>query len=76
MPLRFDDENGWIYHPPTPIPYADPGGEPKPAYSLFWSHDLIREVNLLTSKEMDPLKAIHIVVARHLKKKTGDQRGG
>jgi hypothetical protein len=19
MPLRFDDENGWIYRPPTPI---------------------------------------------------------
>ncbi len=76
MPLRFDDETGWTYRPPTPIPYEDPGGEPARAYLLFWSHDLIREANLLVSKGMDPLKAIHIVEEKHLKRENVDRRGG
>jgi hypothetical protein len=70
MPLRYTQENGWTYCPPTSIPYEDPGSEPKPAYSFFWSHYLIHEANvLILSKGMDPLEAIHIVEQTYLKKK-------
>jgi hypothetical protein len=74
MPLRFDDETGWTYHQPRPIPYADPGGEPEPYYSLLWPHDLIDEANALISTGMDSLKAIHMVDERHLKRKNGCAR--
>ena len=70
MPLRFTDETGWAHYPPTPIPYEDPEREAEPTYSFFWSEYLIHEVNvLILSKGMDPLKAIHTVEQKHLKKK-------
>ena len=70
MPLRFSDEVGWTYYRATRIPYEDEEDEPEPLYSFFWPHELIHEVNvLILSKGMEPLKAIHIVEERDLKKK-------
>ncbi len=70
MPLRFNDEAGWTYYPPTRIPYEDAEAEPEPAYSFYWPHNLIDEVNvLILSKSMDPLRAIQAVEKKHLRKK-------
>ena len=67
--LRFNDEAGWTYYPPTRIPYEDAEGEPEPPYSFSWPHDLIREVNvLILSRGMDPLRAIQAVEKKHLRK--------
>ena len=69
MPLKYTEENGWTYCLPTSIPYDDPGSEPQPAYSFFWSNDLIHEANvLILLKGMDPLNAIHAVEQKHLSK--------
>ncbi len=70
MPLKFTEENGWTYRSPTAIPYEDPESEPTRAYSFSWDQYLIHEVNdLILSKGIDPLTAIHIVEQIHLKKK-------
>jgi hypothetical protein len=34
MPLRFYDEAGWTYYPPTRIPYEDVEAESEPVLSL------------------------------------------
>ena len=70
MPLRFTEENGWTYCPPTSIPYEDAESETTPAYSFLWDQYLIHKANaLILSKGIDPLKAIHIVEQIHLKKR-------
>jgi hypothetical protein len=69
MPLRFNNEAGWTYFPPTRIPYEDIEDEPEPLYSFYWPHTLIHEANvLILSKGMDPLQAIQTIEKKHLRR--------